>query len=100
MIVLLALYPAVFMIAARIDHPFFTGRLHLPHWAALFVDCVISVLALNLIVPWISRRLDWWLRPAGQSAKVTMAGVALLLGLYLLILIAVWQYEAHIWRPY
>jgi antibiotic biosynthesis monooxygenase (ABM) superfamily enzyme len=95
MIVLLALYPAVVLIAALIDQPFLTGRLGLPHWAALFVDCIISVAVLSLVVPWISERLDWWLRPAGENGKATLLGVALLICLYALLLIGVWQYELH-----
>jgi hypothetical protein len=54
-----------------------------PFWLALFVGNVVSVLLLDRLVPWTSRRLGWWLRPAGgRFDKVTIAGAALMVALY------------------
>jgi hypothetical protein len=100
MIVLLMLYPVVFLITAWLEHPFLVGQLKMLHWSALFVDNVVSVLLLSVVVPWASRRLDWWLRPAGRDPKREIAGVALVLSFYALFLFAFWQYELHVWRPW
>jgi hypothetical protein len=47
MIVLLMLYPLVFLTTAWFEHPFLVGQLKMLHWSALFVDNVISVLLLR-----------------------------------------------------
>jgi antibiotic biosynthesis monooxygenase (ABM) superfamily enzyme len=100
MIVLLMLYPVVMLITAWVEHPFLVGHLKMPHWSALFLDNVLSVLALSVLTPLASRRLDWWLRPAGHDLKRDITGAALVLGLYALCLFAFWQYETHVWRPW
>jgi uncharacterized protein len=100
MVVLMMLYPVVFLITAWLEHPFLVGQLEMPHWSALFVDNVIGVLVLSVVTPWVSRRFDWWLRPAGDDRKRHFAGVGLVLGFYALCLLAFWQYEQHIWRPW
>jgi antibiotic biosynthesis monooxygenase (ABM) superfamily enzyme len=100
MIVLLTLYPVVMLITAWFEHPFLVGQLKMSHWSALFLDNVLSVLVLSVLTPWASRRLGWWLRPADRDLKRDIAGMALVIGLYVLCLIAFWQYETHVWRPW
>jgi hypothetical protein len=51
MIVLLMLYPVVFLITAWLEHPF-----KMLHWSALFVDNVVSVFLLSVVVSWACRR--------------------------------------------
>src|SRR6202035_5324686 len=80
MIVLLMLYPVVFLITAWLEHPFLVGQLKMLHWSALFVDNVVSVFLLSVVVSRASRRFDWWLRPAGRDPKRReIAGMALVL---------------------
>jgi uncharacterized protein len=100
MIVLMTLYPVVFSITALFEHPLLVQQFKMPHWAALFVDNVLSVLVLSLLTPWASRQLNWWLKPAQQNRSSILAGAALVVGIYALCLLAFWQYEANIWRPW
>jgi uncharacterized protein len=100
MVVLMTLYPVVFLIEAWLAHPFLAGQLKMSHWSALFINNMVGVLVLSVVTPWASRRLDWWLSPAGHDLKRDIAGAALVLGIYALCLIAFWQYEAHVWRPW
>jgi hypothetical protein len=100
MIVLLMLYPLVFLTTAWFEHPFLVGQLKMLHWSALFVDNVISVLLLSVVVTWVSRRFAWWLNPASHDPKREIAGVALVLGFYAVFLLAFCQYELHVWRPW
>jgi antibiotic biosynthesis monooxygenase (ABM) superfamily enzyme len=100
MVVLMMLYPVVFLITAWFEHPLLVGQFKMSHWSALFIDNVLSVVLLSFMVPWASRRLDWWLRLSGSDVKRTIAGVALVIGLYALSLFAFWQYEMHVWRPW
>ena len=57
MIVLLLLYPVVFLFGLWVQTPLLIGRAGLPFWLALFIGNVVSVLLLNWLVPWTSTRL-------------------------------------------
>ncbi len=81
MIVLLLLYPVVFLFGAFVQQPLLMARLKMPFWAALFVGNVAGVLLLNWLVPWASNRFGWWLNP-GSSAKSTVVGACLIMTLY------------------
>jgi uncharacterized protein len=80
MIVLLLLYPVVFLFGSFVQAPWLMGRLELPFPVALFLGNVASVLLLNGLVPWTSKRFEWWLSPV--RARLTFLGAALLLALY------------------
>jgi antibiotic biosynthesis monooxygenase (ABM) superfamily enzyme len=100
MVVLMVLYPVVMLITAWVEHPLLVGTLKMSHWSALFIDNIVSVLVLSLLTPWASRRLDWWLRPADKDRKRDIAGAVVVVCVYVLCLLAFWQYETHIWRPW
>jgi antibiotic biosynthesis monooxygenase (ABM) superfamily enzyme len=86
MIVLLLLYPVVFLFGLWVQTPVLLRGLELPFWLALFISNVASVLLLNYFVPWTAKGFKWWLSPTSMRQKSTDAGGALLiLGLY-----AVW----------
>jgi antibiotic biosynthesis monooxygenase (ABM) superfamily enzyme len=85
MLVLLALYPVVFLFGLLVGTPLLSRGLGLPFWLTLFVGNVASVILLNWIVPWISRRFGWWLHPDGPDAvRTTVAGVAVVVVVYAL----------------
>ena len=85
MIVLLLLYPVVFLFGLWVQTPVLMGKAGLPFWLALFIGNVVSVLLLNWLVPWTSRGFGWWLAPAGRWTS--LAGAALIVMLY-----AVWLF--------
>jgi uncharacterized protein len=83
MIVLLLLYPVVFLFGLWVQTPVLMGRAGLPFWLALFLGNVVSVLLLNWLVPWVSRCFGWWLAPASSAGKWTsLSGAALIVVLY------------------
>ena len=83
MLVLLLLYPVVFLFGAFVQTPLLMGKAALPFWLALFIGNIVSVLLLSWLVPWVSRRFTWWLKPGTESAGVTnIAGAALILLFY------------------
>jgi len=86
MIVLLFLYPIVFLFGAWVGTPLLMQRAKMPFWLVLFIGNVVSITSLNYLVPWGSDRLKWWLRlPVGSSpTKTNLAGAALLGALYVL----------------
>jgi hypothetical protein len=88
MLVLLMLYPVVFVFGTWVQTPVLMGKAGLPFWFALFIGNVVSVLLLSWLVPAVSRSFGWWLVPArGAGGRTSLAGAALILMLY-----AVWLF--------
>lgn len=92
MLVLLLLYPIVFLFGAFIQNPFLIDRAHLPFAIALFIGNVVSILLLNYLVPWSSNRFEWWLRPTGRDPwRTEIGGTLMLITLYALMTFAFWR---------
>jgi uncharacterized protein len=91
MLVLLVLYPVVFLFGFFVQTPFLTGR-GLPFAIALFVGNVVSVLLLSYLVPLTADRFSWWLQPTGPRARgIEIAGTVLVVALYGLLLWTFWR---------
>ena len=83
MLVLLLLYPIVFLFGTWVQTPLLMGKAGLPFWLALFIGNVVSVLLLNWLVPWTSRGFGWWLAPARNAGgRTSLCGAGLILLLY------------------
>jgi antibiotic biosynthesis monooxygenase (ABM) superfamily enzyme len=92
MLVLLLLYPVVFLFGILVQTPLLMGRAGLSFPIALFIGNVASVILLNYLVPWTSTRFSWWLQPAGQKpGRTALAGAALIAALYGLMMFAFWR---------
>lgn len=92
MLVLLMLYPVVFLLGHFVQSPLLTDRAALPFAVALFISNVMSTVLLNYLVPWVSNRFVWWLRPAGNNVRrVDVAGIAVLVVLYAATVLAFWR---------
>lgn len=91
MLVLLVLYPVVFLTAWWVQRPLLVGN-GMPLWLALFVANVLSVVALGwVLVPAVGRRFEWWLYPAGgRQRRTTAVGVVVVTALYGLSLLLAW----------
>ena len=89
MLVLLMLYPVVFLFGVLVQTPLLSQRAGLPFAVALFIGNVVSVILLNYLVPWTSNRFSWWLQPAGRNARrIDVAGAMLVIALYAGLVIA------------
>ena len=83
MLVLLLLYPIVFLFGIWVQTPLLMGKAGLPFWLALFIGNIASVLLLNWLVPWTSRGFGWWLAPTRNAdERTSLTGAALILLLY------------------
>jgi antibiotic biosynthesis monooxygenase (ABM) superfamily enzyme len=83
MIVLGLLYPVVFLFGLFVQTPLLMNRIGMPFWLALFVGNVVSVVLLNWMVPWASKRLSWWLEPGvRKSLGNQMLGTGVVFGVY------------------
>jgi len=100
MVVLLVLYPLVFLLNEWLQKPILVGIFGLPYWAFLFVNNAVSVVLLSLILPWVRRRLGWWLSSAYHDGKGDLAGALLVAAFYALWLIVFWQYQTRLGSPF
>ena len=91
MIVLMILFPVVVLFNVLVQTPLLIQHWKFPPLVALFIGNAVSVTLLSLIVPWASRRLDWWLRASGNEPKIELSGAALVVGIYALCLLVFWQ---------
>ena len=89
MIVLLMLYPIVFLWSAWVG-PFFKAT---PFAIALFIGNIVSVALTGYLVPWVAGRFGWWLNPAGASAlRINLLGAAIILAIYAVMVIVFWRW--------
>ena len=92
MLVLLVLYPVVFLTAMWIQDPLLVAN-GLPFWLALFIANIISVAALGwVLVPVANRVFGWWLYPSGRSRRrSTIIGALVVAALYgVSMVVAAW----------
>jgi antibiotic biosynthesis monooxygenase (ABM) superfamily enzyme len=89
MIVLLLLYPIVFLWGVFVGAPLLGEKLGLSFAVSLFIGNVVSVILTGFLVPWVAGRLGWWLQPQGESAlRATIGGAALILAFYAAMVLA------------
>jgi antibiotic biosynthesis monooxygenase (ABM) superfamily enzyme len=92
LIVLLLLYPVVFLFGTFVQTPLLSKGLGLPFAVALFVGNIVSIVLLNYLVPWTSMRFSWWLEPAhAHRTKIDILGTALVGALCLALVFIFWR---------
>ncbi len=92
MIVVLTLYPTVFLWGVLVGAPILAGMLKVDFPVALFIGNVFSVLLTSLMVPWTAKRLGWWLTPdPARRTRVNLQGAALLIAAYGLMILVFWK---------
>ncbi|MFG1465167.1 antibiotic biosynthesis monooxygenase [Xanthobacter sp. DSM 24535] len=87
MLVLMLLYPVVFLFGITVQNPLLTGWAGLAFPVALFIGNVVSVLLLNYLVPWTSARFSWWLSPPAPSRANDLRGAAIILATYAVLIV-------------
>ena len=90
MLVLLTLYPVVFLLS-YIQNPVMAWGV--PFWLALFFSNAVSTVILGCITtPWLMRAFSWWIHPPGRYTAFvyTACGTVLVSALYLFFLISFW----------
>lgn len=92
MLVLLMLYPIVFLWGVFIGTPFLANKLHMSFAVALFVGNIVSVGLTGFLVPWVANRFGWWLQPTGSRPLLThLLGAGTILALYAVMVVAFWR---------
>lgn len=93
MIVLLLLYPIVFLFGVFVGTPLFSNVLNLSFAVSLFLGNIVSVGLTGFLVPWAANRLMWWLQPtAGAETRMNLLGAALITALYAVMVLVFWRF--------
>lgn len=86
MLVLLVIYPLVFIFDQTVAGPIF-ARQGMPAWLSMFIGNVCCVFMVSQLIPCVGQRFRWWLEPPrNREREVTYRGVLVLLLLYSLTL--------------
>jgi hypothetical protein len=94
MIVLLLLYPIVFLWGYYIGTPLIDAKMHVPFAINLFVGNIFSVGLTGVLVPWAANKpLAWWLQPksAAGALGIHLLGAGIILVIYAVMVIAFWK---------
>jgi antibiotic biosynthesis monooxygenase (ABM) superfamily enzyme len=92
MLVLLMLYPIVFLFGTFVATPLLTNRLALPFAIALFIGNIVSVTLTGVLVPWVANRFGWWLYPKGaQRLRTHLLGAGIIGALYAVMVVVFWR---------
>ena len=92
MVVLLMLFPVVFLFGHFVGGPILQIRLGLPFAVALLVGNIVGVVLLNWLVPWASNRFGWWLSPPAAAPDARTVSGAAIVGVALIAMaIIFWQ---------
>ena len=91
MLVLLMLYPIVFLWSVWIGMPYMSN---LSFAISLFIGNIVSVVLTGFLVPWVANRFGWWLQPAGHrnALAVHFLGAGVILALYAAMIFVFWRF--------
>jgi uncharacterized protein len=93
-LVLLTLYPVVFLISF-IQNPLIHAGW--PFWFTLFLSNALSTSILGWItVPFLRKQFEWWLNPPADKRQIyTLTGAVLVIFFYIIIIVSA-RYISHI----
>jgi antibiotic biosynthesis monooxygenase (ABM) superfamily enzyme len=92
MIVLLLLYPIVFLWGVVVGTPLLASKLNMPFAIALFVGNIFSVGMTGFMVPWVANRMGWWLTPKANVVRANLLGAGLICAAYAVCVWVFWKY--------
>jgi antibiotic biosynthesis monooxygenase (ABM) superfamily enzyme len=82
MIVLLLLYPIVFLWGFFIGTPLLDKVWHLPFAVSLFIGNIFSVTLTGILVPLVAGWLGWWLGPKDNVVRTNLLGAGMIAAIY------------------
>jgi antibiotic biosynthesis monooxygenase (ABM) superfamily enzyme len=92
MLVLLLLYPIVFLFGVFVATPLFTNKLALPFSISLFLGNIVSVGLTGFLVPWVANHFGWWLNPKGpKPLRTHLLGAGIIVALYAVMVVVFWR---------
>jgi len=91
-IVLLLLYPIVFLWGVWVGTPILQNKMNLPWALNLFIGNIFSVALTGFMVPWVANRMGWWMRPRTNVLRANLLGAVLVCGIYALSIWVFWKF--------
>jgi len=91
MIVLLLLYPIVFLWGVFVGTPLLANKLNMNFAIALFIGNIFSVGMTGFMVPWVANRMGWWLSPARNVVRANLLGASLICAIYAACVVVFWK---------
>jgi uncharacterized protein len=91
-IVLLLLYPIVFLWGVWVGTPLLQSKMNMPWALNLFVGNIFSVLLTGFMVPWVANRMGWWMQPTRNVLRANLLGAALVVALYAVCVFIFWKF--------
>ena len=92
MIVLLLLYPIVFLWGVVVGTPLLANKLQMSFAVALFVGNIFSVAVTGVTVPWVANQMGWWLNPKANVVGANLLGAALICAIYAACVVVFWKF--------
>jgi len=92
MIVLLLLYPIVFLWGVVVGTPLLANKLNMPFAIALFIGNIFSVGMTGFMVPWVANRMGWWLNPTRNVVRANLLGAGLICAIYAACVLVFWKF--------
>ena len=81
LVVLLLLYPIVFLFGVFVQTPLFMNILKLPFPVALFLGNVVSVALTGYLVPLVADRFGWWIQPKANVLRTNLIGAGIMVAI-------------------
>jgi uncharacterized protein len=92
MIVLLLLYPIVFLWGVFVGTPLLANKLNMNFAIALFIGNIFSVGMTGFMVPWVANRMGWWLNPTKNVVRANLLGAGLICVIYAACVVVFWKF--------
>ena len=92
MIVLLLLYPIVFLWGVWVGTPLLQNAWNVPWAVNLFIGNIFSVLLTGFMVPWVANRMGWWIFPKANRLQANLMGAALICAIYAASILIFWRF--------
>ena len=92
MIVLLLLYPIVFLWGVSVGTPVLQNMFDLPWALNLFIGNIFSVLLTGFMVPWVANHMGWWMFPKGNALRANLQGALLMCTIYAVCIYVFWKF--------
>jgi uncharacterized protein len=92
MIVLLLLYPIVFLWGVWVGTPILQDKMNMPWALNLFIGNIFSVLLTGFMVPWVANHMGWWMFPKGNVLRANLLGALLVCAIYAACVWVFWKF--------
>jgi antibiotic biosynthesis monooxygenase (ABM) superfamily enzyme len=91
-IVLMLLYPIVFLWGVSVGTPILQNQLNTPWALNLFIGNIFSVTLTGFMVPWVANHMGWWMNPKGNVLRANLLGALLVCAIYVACIWVFWKF--------